>query len=152
MTKFLSVLVALAAAAVCSGRTVLGGVGLTVASIEKTEAFYTEVFGYERTGKIDMADLREAILQLPGNGTGSALVLMEYRTPRSIVNRPIKLALYVDNVKTTVDKARSMKVAIVSEPGSVKVNNRTLPTAFIKDPDGYTIELNPTSSLGVKFN
>jgi predicted enzyme related to lactoylglutathione lyase len=132
--------------------TVLGAVGIDVSSIEKSSAFYTSSLGLNKTGAIDAGDFREAILKLPGTSTGSALVLVEYKKPKTIANPPVKLVFYVDDVKSSIEKMRKAGATIVAEPGSLKVKNTVLPTALARDPDGYLVEVNPLTSLGAKFS
>jgi len=130
---------------------VLGAVGIDVSSIEKSAAFYTSSLGLNQTGAIDAGSFREAIFKLPGTNTGSALVLVQYKTPKAIVNPPTKLVFYVDDVKATIEKMRKVGAKITAEPGSLKMKNTVMPTALARDPDGYLVEVNPMSSLGMKF-
>ncbi len=50
------------------------------------------------------------------------------------------LAIGVDDIKTTVENMRQTGVEITREPGPMKFGGN-VSIAFIKDPDGYTIEL-----------
>jgi len=130
--------------------TVLGAIGIDVSSIEKSSVFYTSSLGLNKTGAIDATDFREAIFKLPGTSTGSAVVLVEYKKPKTITPGT-KLVFYVDDVKASIEKVRKAGGKIVAEPGSLKIKNTVLPTALARDPDGYLIEVNPMSSLGAKF-
>jgi lactoylglutathione lyase len=131
--------------------TVLGAVGIDVASIEKSSAFYTSSLGLNKTGAVDTPDFREAIFKLPGTNTGSALVLVQYKKPKAITPGT-KLVFYVDDVKASFEKVRKAGGKVVAEPGSLKIKNTVLPTALARDPDGYLVEVNPLTSLGAKFS
>ena len=127
---------------------VLGAVGIAVSDIAKSKDFYTKALGLKPNGmEYDTPEFFEVVLKLPGKSTGSAVVLMKWKTPKPTANLPIKLVFYVENVKTTIDKMRTLGAKIVAEPGSLKLRNVTLPTAFASDPDGYSIELNPLTAL-----
>jgi catechol 2,3-dioxygenase-like lactoylglutathione lyase family enzyme len=128
--------------------TVFGAVGIAVTSIEKSRSFYTGSFGFNQTAFFKTPDFDEAILKLPGEHTGSAVVLVQYKNPKPVANLPVKLVFYVDSVKASVDKMLSLGAKVVAEPGSVKIGNTTLPTGLAKDPDGYLIEVNPLTTLG----
>jgi catechol 2,3-dioxygenase-like lactoylglutathione lyase family enzyme len=126
----------------------MGAVGIAVSDLQKSQDFYTKTLGLKATGmEFDTPQFFEIIMKLPGANTGSALVLMKWKTPKQTSNLPVKLVFYVDNVKTTIDKMRGLGAKIVAEPGSLKLKNATIPTAFALDPDGYSIELNPVTLL-----
>jgi predicted enzyme related to lactoylglutathione lyase len=131
--------------------TVLGAIGIDVSSIAKSSAFYTSTLGLNKTGSIDGGDFKEAIFKLPGTCTGSAVVLVEYKKPKTITPGT-KLVFYVDDVKATFEKLRKAGAKVVAEPGSLKIKSTVMPTALARDPDGYLIEVNPMTSLGAKFN
>jgi catechol 2,3-dioxygenase-like lactoylglutathione lyase family enzyme len=129
----------------------LNAVGIQVADLKAAEHFYTTVLGFQYTGiSFEFDGLSERILKLPGKDSGAALVLM--KTAKGPQTPPGgKIVLEVANVKATVDKVRAYgKGANVTlEPGSFKMKNgATLPTAFIKDLDGWDVELNPIGLFG----
>ena len=126
----------------------MGAVGIAVSDIQKSQDFYTKALGLKATGmQFDTPQFFEIIMKLPGANTGSALVLMKWKTPKQTSNLPVKLVFYVENVKTTTDKMRGLGAKIVAEPGSLTLKNVTIPTAFALDPDGYSLELNPLTAM-----
>jgi catechol 2,3-dioxygenase-like lactoylglutathione lyase family enzyme len=135
-------------AAPSSCTDIFGAVGIPVNDIAQSQDFYSETLGLKPNGmQYDTSEYFEIVMKLPGESTGSALVLMKWKTPKQTANLPIKLVFYVDNVKTTIDKMRSLGSKIVFEPGSLKLKNVTLPTAFALDPNGHSLELNPLTAL-----
>jgi len=126
-----------------------GAVGIPVSSLDKSRDFYAQTLGLAPNGmKFQTTEYNEIILQLPGTGVGSALVLMQYHKPREDKDPRGKLVFYVDDVKATVSKMKTAGAKIVAEPGTLKMGNTTIPTAFAKDLDGHTIELNPMTLFG----
>ncbi|KAF2405560.1 Glyoxalase/Bleomycin resistance protein/Dihydroxybiphenyl dioxygenase [Trichodelitschia bisporula] len=127
---------------------VLGAVGIAVASIPNSVKFYTEVLGLKPTGQTyNTPQFDEVVLSLPYPNAGSAIVLMQWKTPKNTTNIPVKLAFYVPDVKAQIEKIRAAGKEIVLEPGSGKIGGVTLPTAMARDVDGYLLEFNPLSLL-----
>jgi catechol 2,3-dioxygenase-like lactoylglutathione lyase family enzyme len=127
--------------------TTLGGIGIAVSSIEKSRDFYVSTLGFRDTGvTYKTAQFDELVLQLPGEHTGSAIVLMKWKDNRVVKDMPVKLAFYVPNVKTSIDKMRAAGSTVVLEPGAGVYGTTKIPTGMAKDPDGYLLELNPLSS------
>jgi catechol 2,3-dioxygenase-like lactoylglutathione lyase family enzyme len=127
----------------------MGAVGIAVSDMAKSQEFYTKTLGLKPNGMaFNTSEFSEIILTLPGTGTGSALVLMKYKTPKNTANLPVKLVFYVEDMAVTMGKMKEAGAKIVAEPGSLKIRNTTLPTAFVNDPDGYSVELNPLSAFG----
>jgi lactoylglutathione lyase len=127
----------------------LSAIGIGVTNMTEATKFYTDMFDMKYTGQlIRTALFDEMILTYPSPSTGSALVLMEWKNKKSVKDLPIKLVFYVEDVKEKVEKLRKAGMKITLEPGTGKVGNTTLPTAFVSDPDGYVLEINPVSLLG----
>jgi predicted enzyme related to lactoylglutathione lyase len=126
----------------------LGAIGIAVSSLKNSTKFYTEVLGLKDTGQhYSLPTFEETVLSLPGSRPGSAIVLMQYKEPKNVANLPIKLVFYVEDVKVQIEKIRKAGGRITLEPGTAVVGNRTLPTGFGTDPDGYALEINPLSGL-----
>jgi lactoylglutathione lyase len=124
-------------------------VGIAVSNMEKSRDFYASTLGLRETGMtFNTPQFDEIVMQLPGERVGSAIVLMKWKTPKQTKDLAIKLVFYVEDVKATMQKIKAAGATIIMEPGSGKLNNVTIPTAFAKDPDGYLIELNPWSVVG----
>jgi predicted enzyme related to lactoylglutathione lyase len=138
-----------AQAAPAARSATLGAIGLGVTNLTASKEFYMSVLGLADTGqRFSTPEFDEVILKLPGAVTGSALVLMQYKKPRNVANLPIKLVFYVDDVKAQIEKIRKAGMRITLEPGTAKMANRTIPTGFGVDLDGYALEINPLSGLG----
>jgi len=131
-----------------AGHPVMGAVGIGVADMARAQKFYTEVLGLKDTGQRYNTPLfDEVILSMPYPSSGSAIVLMKWKTPKNVTNLPIKLVFYVDDMKATFDKIRKDGREITMEPGTGKLNNVSIVTGFAKDPDGYLLEFNPLTFL-----
>jgi len=132
---------------------ILAAVGIAVSNLPKSKDFYVQTLGLEQSGsQIDTSEFVEDILKFPGKQSkGAALVLMKWKTPKQTTRVPVKLVFYVDSVKSTIDKMRGLGAKIVAEPGTLKLKNTTIPTAFALDPDGYSLEINPTTALGASL-
>src|ERR1700761_3376037 len=84
-----------------------GAVGISVSSLDRSRDFYVKTLGLAPNGmKFNTTEYNEIILQLPGTGVGSALVLMQYHKPREDKDPRGKLVFYVDDVKATVGSMR----------------------------------------------
>jgi len=126
----------------------LGAIGIGVSNLQRAAKFYIEVLGLKDSGMRYYTPLfDEIILSHAYPGSGSALVLMQWKTPKNLTNSAIKLVFYVENMKTTFDKIRKAGQEILTEPGTGKMGNVTIPTGFARDPDGYLLEFNPTTLL-----
>jgi catechol 2,3-dioxygenase-like lactoylglutathione lyase family enzyme len=141
---------AAAQAAAPAARTpTLAAIGIGVTNLTASTQFYTSVLGLSNTGqRYSTPQFDEVVLKLPGVASGSALVLMQYKQPKNVANLPIKLVFYVDNVKAQIEKIRKAGMKITLEPGTGVLGNRTIPTGFGLDPDGYALEINPVTALG----
>ncbi|KAF2665922.1 Glyoxalase/Bleomycin resistance protein/Dihydroxybiphenyl dioxygenase [Microthyrium microscopicum] len=126
-----------------------GAVGVAVSDMAKSQAFYEKSLGLKAAGQVLVtSEFNETIMTIPGSGTGPALVLMKYKSPKTTTDLPVKLVFYVDDMTATMSKMKEAGARVINEPGSLKIRNVTLPTAFVKDPDGYSVELNPMSAFG----
>jgi len=140
---------ALLFAAISTAQGTMAAVGIAVENLAKSQKFYTDVIGLRPTGMaFNTSTFDEIVMTMPGSRPGAALVLMQWKEPKNVKNVPVKLVFYVDDVKAIVEKIRTAGAKIDNEPGSIKIANRTLPTAMTRDLDGYVVELNPSTSLG----
>lgn len=126
----------------------LGAIGIDVADLSRSQKFYMDVMGMKDSGmRYNTPQFDEIVLNHPVPNSGSAIVLMKWKTPKTSANSRIKLVFYVDNVKTTIEALRKDGREIVVEPGTGKLGNVTIPTGFARDPDGYLMEFNALSLL-----
>ena len=117
----------------------LTAVGIGVADLERSEAFYRDVLGMKRTGTFHLDYMDEVMLAHEGR---SAVVLMHYTdgSARNYRDNPVKLVFYVTDPAGLAAKIKADGLEITHEP----TPNAGLGGAVIclaKDPDGYVIEL-----------
>ncbi len=138
--------------------------GLQVADLERSLAFYRDTLGFEvafawnpqapyireMTGYPD-ADIHAAILRLPG--TDVFLELLEYRnverTPvdtRTANPGTAHIAFFVDDLEPIYADLKARGVASVSEPVTPSIGpNKGGRAVYLIDPDGIRVELIQTS-------
>ncbi len=133
--------------------------GITVADLQKSLAFWRDVFGFElsheahQTGEmarkitgVDGAEILLAVLKAPGH----KIELLEYRAPadrKRVRLRPCDIGSM--HVAFTVDNLEAMLVRIAASGWQAAGEPQTLVTGpnagrrvvYVRDPDGTTIEL-----------
>lgn len=120
---------------------------LRVGNLDRSIAFYTEVLGMTLLRRKDYPEGRFT-LAFVGFGPESEGAVIElthnWDTEQyELGNGYGHIALEVDNVYEACEKIRARGGVITREAGPMKHGTTIL--AFVKDPDGYQIEL-----LGVK--
>jgi catechol 2,3-dioxygenase-like lactoylglutathione lyase family enzyme len=134
--------------AIAQAPSKLGAVGIDVADLTRAQKFYMDILGMKDSGmKYNTPQFDEIVLSHPAPNSGSSIVLMKWKTPKTSANSRIKLVFYVDNIKKTIDAVKKDGREIVMEPGTGKMGNVTIPTGFARDPDGYLLEFNSLASL-----
>ena len=115
------------------------GVGINVSNLARSEKFYTEVFGLERTFRFPPeGELMEVGLAFPGQ-TGMTLLLA------SLNDDPLpegkssygRIVFNTDAARALADRmiaAGSKLLSDVGPPGGPVI-------LFLSDPDGYQVEL-----------
>jgi catechol 2,3-dioxygenase-like lactoylglutathione lyase family enzyme len=140
--------------------TALNNVGLHVADVDRSLAFYRDLVGLEPrmdTGWMDNpaladvsatpgAELRIVGLVLPG--TDATLSLVELRGPQRTPVRPsfqdpgsTHLSLRVDDLDRALEQLSAAGFAALAEPARLQRGPSTTRLAFIPDPDGFFLEL-----------
>jgi catechol 2,3-dioxygenase-like lactoylglutathione lyase family enzyme len=120
-------------------------VGIPVTNLKASSAFYASTLGFKEYRTIKTPEYDEIILTLPGQGTaGTSLVIMQYHKARDLSNLAGKLVFNVANTTKTVGLFQAAGGKVVTAPGTLKFQNVSIPTAFVKDLDGHLIEINPT--------
>jgi len=118
---------------------------LPVSDMDRTMDFYTRLLGMDIQRIRDVADRNERVRYL-GYGSeddGPALELIESAVTRG--KAPLApwtghIALYVSDCYKLSEKLKAEGVKFVSGPGPNRPGGKDI-YAFIKDPDGYVIEL-----------
>jgi lactoylglutathione lyase len=110
-----------------------------VSDIEATIKFY-ELMGLECTSRTKITDdIDEAIIENPERGAW--LQLAQNKTIKKIdMGTAVwKLYVYTDDCQAMYDRAMAIGAESVTPPKKIERWPNTL--AFIKDPDGYLIEI-----------
>jgi lactoylglutathione lyase len=117
----------------------LTAVGIGVSDLERSEAFYRDVLGMQRTGTFHLDYMDEVMVAHEGR---SAVVLMHWKdgsTPNYRDN-PVKLVFYVTDPVALAGKIRAAGLEVTHEP-TANANLGGAVICLAKDPDGYVIEL-----------
>jgi catechol 2,3-dioxygenase-like lactoylglutathione lyase family enzyme len=119
--------------------TWLGQYCIYVTDLERTIAFY-ETLGLECTSRTDIPDIKEAILENPAKGGKIQLAQHLKRTgPIEMGNAFWKLYVATNDIDRMYKEAMADGYASESEPQRGERWPMTI--AFIRDPDGYLVEL-----------
>jgi lactoylglutathione lyase len=119
--------------------TSIGNVAISVASLERSISFYTQVVGLHVLATIDTADVREVIVGTEQVGT--QLMLAEH-TNNSRPIRPSgiwKVFVNTEDLDGILRRANDAGAELVDGP--IFLERFGLHLAFVKDPDGYLIEI-----------
>jgi len=116
---------------------------LRVSDLERSIAFYTDVLGMQLLRRKDYPAGRFT-LAFVGYGEEADTAVIElthnWDTGSYVLGDAFgHLAIGVDNIYTVCDGIRAAGCAITREPGPMKHGTSVI--AFVKDPDGYAIEL-----------
>lgn len=116
---------------------------LRVGDLQRSIAFYTEVLGMKLLRQSDNEDYKYT-LAFVGYGDESSEAVLELTYNWDVDqydhgNAFGHIALEVDDVYQACEQIRQRGGQISREPGPVK--GGTTEIAFVKDPDGYAIEL-----------
>lgn len=112
---------------------------IRVKDLDAAIRFYQTAFGYSlRSRRPGPHDGEIAFLVIPGEST--ELQLAQYPAPggTGMPELLMHLAYRVDHLESTLEGALQAGATLVSEPYQLPSGSRV---AFIKDPDGYDIEL-----------
>jgi lactoylglutathione lyase len=127
--------------------TNVGNVAILVNDLERSVAFYTQVVGLDVLATVETEEVREVIVGAVG--TGSQLMLAQrVGQPEPVSPSGFwKTFVHTDDLDGILERARDAGLEVIGEPIAVERFNLTL--AFVKDPDGYLVELgqrNPEQS------
>jgi catechol 2,3-dioxygenase-like lactoylglutathione lyase family enzyme len=109
------------------------GVGLNVSDIERSKAFYTDVLGFKVAARIPaQGPAKEYLLGLTGDIRADSLVVLTAAKPAPGATSFGRIILVAPSGRALAERA-----AAAGFPPAKIVEG----TNFIRDPDGYAIEL-----------
>jgi lactoylglutathione lyase len=112
---------------------------INVTDLEKSIDFYEKTLGLKVTHRIEEKDFREAVLS---GETGGRIQLAWQRNQEGPIvhgNGFWKLYLQSDDCKALYQRAIDAGAESVTEP--VQLDEWPVIAAFVKDPDGYLVEI-----------
>lgn len=112
----------------------VAGVGLRVADLERSRKFYTEVLGLKVAARVPaQGEPREYLLSMTGNVRDDTLIVIRQGEVKPG-------AVEFGNLVLVVPSGRKLAERVVAA-GYRATREIVDGTNFVKDPDGYTIEL-----------
>jgi lactoylglutathione lyase len=116
---------------------------IRVGDLDRSIRFYTECLGMQLLRRKDYPEGRFTLAFI-GYGAEKDHTVIELThnwdtKSYELGNGFGHLALETDDIHTTVERLRQLGAQVTREPGPMK--HGTTVIAFIKDPDGYSIEL-----------
>lgn len=117
----------------------LGSIGIRVADLDRSEAFYTAL-GLEVLSRIETPDVREVMLG--SRDGGSVLMLATEREPSGTPDPAggyWKAFVYVDDAAEVFARCVAAGAPPHREPAYFEQWKLTI--AMVRDPDGYLVEL-----------
>ncbi|MDV6251645.1 lactoylglutathione lyase [Vibrio sp. EA2] len=116
---------------------------LRVGDLDKSIQFYTDVMGMKLLRTNENKDYEYTLAFLGfGDESEGAVIELTYNwgtTEYDLGNAYGHIAIGVDDIYATCDAIKAVGGNVTREPGPVK--GGTTHIAFVKDPDGYMIEL-----------
>jgi lactoylglutathione lyase len=119
--------------------TSIGNVAIEVSDLERSERFYVDVLGLTVLTRIDTPEVREVIVGDPE--LGSRLMLAAHAVPTGF-GSPAgiwKVFVETDDAAALYERAVAAGAEAVEPPKLLERFRVTI--AFIRDPDGYLLEL-----------
>ena len=119
---------------------ILGSFCINVTDIERSIAFWDGVIGIPLQSRTEIPGVHEAVLQAPEGGSRLQLAQwVEREGPIDMGTAMWKLYVDTEDCQGLYDKAIAWGCETVSPPQ--ELDRWPVTVAFIKDPDGYLIEL-----------
>lgn len=120
--------------------TTVGQYCIYVSDIERSIRFYTELIGLKLQGRTEIDDVHEA--HLAADEGGGRLQLAERHRGGHPIDHGFalwKTYMNVDDCAAT--HARVVEAGYESTMAPTRLDRWPVTVAFVKDPDGYTVEL-----------
>ncbi|EKO3654792.1 MULTISPECIES: lactoylglutathione lyase [Vibrio] len=127
---------------------------LRVGDLDRSIEFYTQVMGMKLLRKNENTEYKYTLAFLGyGDESEGAVIELTYNwgvADYEMGNAYGHIAIGVDDIYTTCDTIKAAGGNVTREPGPVKGGSTHI--AFIKDPDGYMVELiqNKQASAGLE--
>jgi lactoylglutathione lyase len=119
---------------------ILAAYCINVTDIERSIEFWDGVIGIPLQSRTEIPNAHEAVLQAPQGGSRLQLAQhLDREGPIDMGTAMWKLYVNTDDVQALYDKVIAWGCESVSEPQ--RLDRWPVTIAFIKDPDGYLIEL-----------
>ncbi|WP_250656898.1 lactoylglutathione lyase [Alkalimarinus coralli] len=116
---------------------------LRVGDLDRSIAFYTDVLGMQLIRKSENPEYKYTLAFVGyGDESQGAVIELTYNWGQSdydLGNAYGHIALETDDIYATCDAIKAKGGQVTREPGPVKGGTTII--AFVKDPDGYSIEL-----------
>lgn len=116
---------------------------IRVADLEKSVAFYTKVLGMKELRRSENNEYRYTLAFVGyGNEKENAVIELTYNWDTDSYdhgNAFGHLAIEYDDIYAACEEIKALGGVVSREPGPVKGGSTEI--AFVKDPDGYAIEL-----------
>jgi lactoylglutathione lyase len=122
---------------------------LPVKDLDRSIDFYTRLLGMDVMRLRDQTDQRVGYLGYGSEDDRPALEMVQMKAAEVEPDVPRwagHIALYVSDLHSLSKTLKAEGVKFFSEPQPVRPGSRDL-VAFIRDPDGYTIELSERHTL-----
>lgn len=121
-----------------AGENWLGQYCLNVTDLDRTVAFY-ELFGLTCTSRTEIAGALEAIVEQPG--VGSKLQLAQHTDRTEPLRMGSMWKLYVNVDDCAAAHAAAVAAGYPSQMEPTRLERWPVTVAFVRDPDGYEVEL-----------
>ncbi|WP_394240014.1 lactoylglutathione lyase [Vibrio astriarenae] len=127
---------------------------LRVGDLDRSIEFYTKVMGMELLRQHENAEYKYTLAFVGyGDESNGAVIELTYNWGTSEYDLGSAfghIAIGVDDIYATCDAIKAVGGNVTREPGPVKGGSTEI--AFVKDPDGYMIELiqNSQGEAGLK--
>jgi len=119
---------------------ILGQYCIYVSDLERAVGFWEGVLGVPVQSRTDIPGVKEAVLQSPAGGSRLQLAQqLESDRPIDMGNSIWKLYVNTDDCRALYDKAMAAGCESVTPPA--RLDRWPVTMAYIKDFDGYLIEL-----------
>lgn len=116
---------------------------LRVGDLDRSIAFYIDVLGMQLIRKSENTEYKYTLAFVGyGDESQGAVIELTYnwgQTDYDVGNAYGHIALETDDIYATCDAIKAKGGQVTREPGPVKGGSTVI--AFVKDPDGYSIEL-----------